>query len=417
MEFRLADIGEGTTEAEILRWLVHEGQEVAEYDPLVEVQTDKVTAELPSPRQGVVRRILVAEGAVVPVGTALCVIEAPGEEGAQAETPTSAAPPAKGTREAPRPAAAVAARAGRVLASPATRRRALELGVDIEAVPGTGPGGRVTMEDVEAFHKARGQRTAAPAVEAVTAAPPPKPAPMAEETTPAVERRPLRGLRRVIAKNMSESHAAIPQALHLDDCDVTELVALRRSWNAELAESSEHLTFLPFILKAVAVALKAHPGLNAHFDAAAQEVVLHREVHIGVATDTPDGLVVPVLKHVERRSLRDIARELRRLGDAARSRTLTQQDVEGATFTVTNHGSLGGLYGSPVIPLPQVAILGLGRIRDEAVVRGGEIQVRSILHYSIAFDHRVLDGGDVARFGNDLVRYLEHPELLTLELA
>jgi pyruvate/2-oxoglutarate dehydrogenase complex dihydrolipoamide acyltransferase (E2) component len=409
MQFKLADIGEGTQEAEILRWLVAEGDSVEAFQPLVEVQTDKVTAELPAPAAGRVARILAAAGTVVPVGTVLCEIET-GAPAPQEEAPTApAAPPS--AEPTPAPAAPPRRRA---LASPATRRRARELGVDLEAVPGSGPGGRVTMADVEAYAKRREATTPAPAPRPTAPAAAPRPA-----ATPAEpERIPLRGLRRVIARNMAESHRSIPAALHLDDCDVTALVRLRETWNRHLAAEGLHLTFLPILLKAAARTLARHPMLNAHFDEAADAIVVFPTVNIGIATDTPEGLVVPVVRDVGRLDLRTIAQEVERLVTAARERRLVQADLEGGTFTVTNHGSLGGLYGFPILRQPEVAILGIGRIRREPVVdERGEVVVRDILHYSVAFDHRVVDGGEVARFGNDLARYLSHPELLMLEMA
>jgi pyruvate/2-oxoglutarate dehydrogenase complex dihydrolipoamide acyltransferase (E2) component len=416
MEFRLADIGEGMQEAEVLRWLVQEGDEVQEDQPLIEIQTDKVTAELPSPWKGRVERRLVQEGDIVTVGAVLLEIATAGTvlptqseaKPAAAQAPVPAVSQQPAPAPAPRGPDATGAR-GRVLAAPATRRRALELGIDLRAVQGTGPAGRVTPQDLAAY--VAGERKA-------PASPPPVVAlRRPTESGPDEERRPLRGLRRVIAKNMAVAHREIPQAAHLDDCDITDLAALRQRWNSILkADGADHLTYLPFAVKAVCAALRLHPDLAARFDGEHDEVIVSRRLHIGIATDAPDGLLVPVVHDADRMPLRELGQEIRRLAAAARGRTLQQQETEGGTITITNHGTIGGLYGLPIIRHPEVAILGLGRIRDEAVVRDGQIVVRTILHFSVAFDHRVLDGGEVARFAQDFRRFMEDPDRLMLEM-
>lgn len=234
---------------------------------------------------------------------------------------------------------------------------------------------------------------------------------------PEEEIRPLRGLRRVIAQNMELAHREIPQAAHLDDCDVTQLATLRARWNALLAaQGDERLTYLPFAVKAVCAALRRHPQLAARFDGERKEIAISHRMHIGIATDAPDGLLVPVVHDADRLPLRDLSHELRRLASAARDRSLQQPETEGGAFTITNHGSIGGLYGLPIIRYPEVAILGLGRIREEAVVREGAICVRTILHFSIAFDHRALDGGEIARFAEDFRALMEEPDRLLLEM-
>jgi len=417
-EFVLADIGEGTQEAEILRWIVREGQDVREDDPLVEIQTDKVTTELPSPWRGRVAKILSEAGSVVPVGTALVEIEVEGAASASAAGPE--ATPRQATefsKTLPPPSPTPpAGGAGKALAAPAVRKRARELGVNLQDVPGSGPGGRISMEDLEAFSKGP-KPISTPSLAATPS--PPAPGPLPPEG--GSERIPLRGLRRVIAKNMAESSFTIPHALSIDDADVTELARLRERTNRLLAEEGgeevPRLTFLPYIVKALGHALRSHPMANAHFDDAAGEIVAFSDVNIGIATDTPDGLIVPVVHHVESLTLLDLAREIRRLTDGARRRTIVQEDLDGGTITVTNHGAIGGLYGSPIIRKPEVAVVGIGRIRDEAVVVEGQLEVRTILHYSIAFDHRVLDGGEAARLGNDMARLLTHPELLFARMS
>lgn len=417
MEFKLADIGEGMQEAEILRWFVKEGDAVREDQPLLEIQTDKVTVELPSPWRGIVRRIALQEGSLVTVGSTLVEIEV---AGAGADAPAPATPAANGPSTPAAMAASTAADLGaspttrRVLAAPATRRRARELGVNLALVPGSGPGGRVEANDLDAY--AIGPRVAAAPTAARAQAAPVR----ATAISPGEdgERIPLRGLRRVIARNMTISHQEIPQASHLDDCDVTELAALRARWNRIVArDGGERLSYLPFIVRAAAVALRRHPWLNAQFDAAAGEVVVHSHIHIGIATDTDDGLIVTVVRDADRLPLRTLQQEIGRLTQAAREHHLVQQDTEGGTFTITNHGSIGGLYGAPIIRHPEVAILGVGRIRPEAVVRDAAIVARDILHFGVTFDHRVLDGGEVTRFANEFSALLEDPDLLFMEIA
>jgi pyruvate dehydrogenase E2 component (dihydrolipoamide acetyltransferase) len=416
MEFKLADIGEGTQEAEILHWLVTEGEAVREDQPLLEVQTDKVTAELPSPWNGIVTRRLRAEGDVVRVGETLLEIDvAGGSLGTGAASTAAQRPREIPAATAPAAPLSLPAAAGRVLASPATRRRAREWGIDLAAVPGTGPAGRVTPEDLQRY---REMGSAVPQEARNAAAPPHAAAPPSSPPQELPERQALQGLRRVIARNMTESHRDIPTAAQLDDCDVTELVALRRSWNEELRAmgTDEHLTLLPFVLKAAAVAIRRHPTVGVRFDSDRQEIVRQAGLHIGIAVDTPDGLIVPVVRDVDRLSLRQLAQEVARLADAARRRALVQGETEGGVFSVTNHGAFGGVYGLPIVRRPEVAILGIGRVREEPVVRDGAIVARAIMHFSIAFDHRVLDGADVGRFALTLRELLEHPQRLLLEV-
>lgn len=413
MEFKLADIGEGMHEAEIVKWLVAEGDRVREDQPLLEVQTDKVTVELPSPWSGTVGRIAHAEGDMVAVGTTLVEIAVGGGETSDAASVAAAPTPAP----APSPergAPPAEATLRRVRAAPATRRRARELGIDLALVPGSGPGGRVEPQDLDAFAARPAGTAPSPAASAASARPL-----AAVPEGPDTERIPLRGLRRVISRNMAQSHAEIPQASHLDDCDVTELAALRERWNGllQMEAEGERLSYLPFIVRAAAAALRRHPWLNAQFDGGAGEIVVAHRIHIGIATDTPDGLIVPVVRDADRLPLRALGREIGRLAEAARRHTLTQAETEGGTFTITNHGSIGGLYGTPIIRHPEVAILGVGRIRAEAVVRDGQILARTILHYGVTFDHRVLDGGEVSRFARDFAALLEAPDRLLMEIA
>lgn len=403
-DFKLPDLGEGVTEAEVDRWLVNEGDVIAEDDPLVEVITDKATAEIPSPFEGVVARIHVQAGDVVPVGTVLVSIEATGQaapgnggagegaEAAVAATETIAAPVG---RAAETPANGDGG--GGVKAMPPVRKLARELGVDLERVAGTGPGGRVTRADVEA--------AAGPSAASPTPATPP----------PVEERRePLRGVRRVIAERMSEAHRVVPPVTHVEECDVTELDATRKLAN-ERSPDAPRLTYVPFIVKAVTTSLKEYPALNASLDEDAGEIVYHDRYDIGVAVDTPAGLMVPTVRNADKKRLRELAAEIDRLATAARDGRLSADELKGSTFTVTSPGPFGGLMATPIVFHPQAAILGVHRATDRPVVRDGQIVIRKMMNLSITFDHRVLDGMTAAKFVLNVVRLLEHPAVLALE--
>ena len=343
-EFKLPDLGEGLTEGEIARWLVSEGQDVAEDEPLVEIQTDKTTVEIPSPAAGRVARILVPEGEVVPVGTVLVVI---GEDGA-----------------APAEAAPAAAARDRVRATPLVRKVAQELGVELGAVTGTGPGGRITEQDV---------RNAGGA------------------TAPAEgSREPLRGVRRVIAEHMARAHREVPPVTWVEECDFT---------GVDLAR------LVPTVLRETALALKDHPALNARLEG--NEIVRLDRYDLGLAVQTDEGLVVPVVRGCDTGSLDELAAEVERLAEAARTGSLTPEELRGSTFTVTSAGRLGGLLTTPIVNHPEVAILSIGRIRPQPVVRDGDVVVRQIGLVSVTFDHRVVDGVQAAAFGLDVIGRLE----------
>jgi pyruvate/2-oxoglutarate dehydrogenase complex dihydrolipoamide acyltransferase (E2) component len=361
-EFRLPDLGEGLTEGEITRWLVGEGQEIGEDDPLVEIQTDKTTVEIPSPAAGTVARILAAEGDVVPVGTVIVVIGGAAEAPVRASEPTEAAPTnpeAAPERTGPS--------TGRVRATPLVRRVAQELGVDLERVAGTGPQGRVTEEDVRGA-TADGDRR-----------------PSAGEG----RREPIRGIRRVMAENMARAQE-IPAVTWVDECDFTG-VDLRR--------------LVALALSAAAHALRDFPELNARVEG--DELVLLDRYDIGIAVQTDDGLVVPVVRGCDTASPDDIDAEVRRLADAAHAGRLAPEELRGATFTVTSAGKHAGLLGTPLINPPQTGILGLHRIADRPVVRDGSVAVRSVGNVSVTFDHRVVYGKRAAEFGLDVIRRLE----------
>jgi pyruvate/2-oxoglutarate dehydrogenase complex dihydrolipoamide acyltransferase (E2) component len=347
-ELKLPDLGEGLTKGEVARWLVAEGQEVAEDDPLVEIQTDKTTVEIPSPAAGTVTRILVDEGKVVPVGTVLIVIggESDGDQPRAEEAPPAPAAEAK------------------VRATPLVRRIANELGVDLAAVEGTGPQGRITEDDVR--HAADGG-------------------------APAEGRRePLRGVRRLIAEHMARAHREVPAVTWVEECDFGRV-------SLDL--------LVPTVLKACALSLRDYPELNARLDG--DEIVYLDRYDLGVAVQTDLGLVVPVVRGCDSRPVEELADEVARLAEAARAGRLAPEELRGSTFTVTSAGKLAGLFQTPIVNHPEVAILSVGRIAERPVVRDGGITIAPIGYVSVTFDHRVVDGARAAAFGLDVIRRLE----------
>ena len=360
-ELKLPDLGEGLTEGEIARWLVQEGQEVAEDDPLVEIQTDKTTVEIPSPAAGKVARIMVGEGEVVPVGTVLVVI---GEDGAEPAPQDAVSTEATPRGQAPGPGSA-----GRIRATPLVRKVAQELGVDLATVVATGPQGRVTEEDVRSAATSGGQA----------------PGPGSEG-----RREPLRGIRRLTAEHMARAHREIPPVTWVEECDF---------------DGVDLKLLVPIVLKAAAATLQEFPELNARLDG--DEIVYLDRYDLAVAVQTDQGLVVPVVRACDSRSLEELDADVRRLADSARAGTLKPEELQGSTFTVTSAGKLAGLFQTPIVNHPEVAILSVGRIAERPVVRDGEITVRPIGYVALTFDHRVVDGARAAEFGLALIRRLE----------
>lgn len=386
-DFLLPDLGEGVTEAEVDRWLVKEGDEIAEDDPLVEVITDKATAEIPSPFAGVVARIHVPEGNTAAVGAVLVTIgdDARPTEAAPARTPSS----------------------GPVKATPPVRRLARELGVDLALVEGTGPGGRITRGDVE---RSGAEEAGGPGPASGDRGPYAAEIPSEVSTE---RREPLRGVRRTIAQRMSDAHRIVPAVTHVEECDVTELDAARRLAN-ERDPSAPKLTYLPFIAKAVVAGLRSYPVLNSSLDEDAGEIVYHSRFDLGIAVDTDAGLTVPVVRGVDRKSLRELAGEIDELAGGARAGTLAREQLRGATFTITSPGPYGGLMATPLVFHPQAAILGVHRATPRPVARAGHVVIRTIMNLSITFDHRILDGLTAAKFAAEVSRLLEHPALMSL---
>lgn len=415
-EFRLPDIGEGVVEGEIVKWLVEVGESIAEDQALVEVMTDKATVTIPSPKAGKVIERNGDEGEIAKVHDILVVLETEGGA-AQASAPAAAASP---EAAAPAPASAAAPVAAaptgdgrRVLATPVTRRMAREQGVDLATITGTGPQGRVTKADLLGFiaEGSANQAVGTPKLKAPAAAP-------SITSAEGDERIPVRGLRRVIAENLVRSKHLAPHYHFVEELDVSELVAFRERLNAKLASSGEKLSFLPFIVKAVVAGLKKNPRCNAVMDEEANELVLRGEYNIGIAVATDEGLVVPVVRNADRLSMREIAQEIVRLSEAARSRKLSQADIGGGTFTITSLGNTGGLFATPIINHPEVAIMGVHRMRKRPVVdEAGEIVVRDMMYLSWAFDHRNVDGAEGAKFAYDVIELLTDPEKLIVEMA
>jgi pyruvate/2-oxoglutarate dehydrogenase complex dihydrolipoamide acyltransferase (E2) component len=374
-ELKLPDLGEGLTEGEIARWLVSEGQEVAEDDPLVEVQTDKTTVEIPSPAAGTVAQILVAEGQVVPVGTVLVVIGDDGvSPGGEAARPrTEPAEEARRNREVHPTTTTVQ---GTVRATPLVRRIAQELGVDLQNVTGTGPQGRITEADV---------RTASSSSDTMPEVEP--------ETSPEGRREPLRGVRRLIAEHMARAHREVPAVTWVEACDFSHV---------------DIKLLVPTVLKACAEALQEFPELNARLED--DTIVYLDRYDIGVAVQTDLGLVVPVVRDCAKRSIDELRTDVDRLAEAARAGKLAPDELRGSTFTVTSAGKLGGLLQTPIVNHPEVAILSIGRIADRPVVRDGNVVPAKIGFISVTFDHRVVDGARAAEFGLDVIGRLEQED-------
>ncbi|HTY46889.1 MAG TPA: dihydrolipoamide acetyltransferase family protein [Methanomassiliicoccales archaeon] len=411
-DFKFPDLGEGVTEGEIKKWLVKEGDTVKQDQSIAEVETDKAVVEMPSPSAGKVLRLYHKEGDMVQVGEVLATIGAEGE--APSVTPAQAAPAIEKKRESvsvvgelpegevmvSSTGAITQATAGaEVQAIPAVRKLAKDLGVDITTVLGSGPGGRITEEDVRGA--AFNAKPAAPRKVAKF------------DIYGYVDREPLRGIRRTTAKHMLESSQKVAAVTMMDDADVTELVALRERLKKEAEEQHKvKLTFLPFIVKALCMALKNHKYLNASIDEESDEILVKKYYNVGIAIAIDDGLVVPVIKMADEKEFLAIAEEIRDLVEKAQARKLDLADLKGGTFTITNYGSMGGTYGTPIVNFPECAILGLGRIRDMPWMHDGQVQVRKILPLSLTWDHRVLDGAAAAAFMGELMKYLENPEFI-----
>ncbi len=405
-QFKFPDVGEGITEGEIVRWLIKEGDEVKEDQTLAEIETDKAVVEMPSPYTGTVLKLHVKEKDIIKVGQVLVTIGEKGE---------SLVEKAAEIRAGEKPALAtgpsvvgVVPESGeeirQVLATPKVRKLALELRVDLKSIRGTGPLGRITEEDVQA-------------AKATWAAP-------KEEKKPAfkikekfdfygeLERIPLRGVRRATAKRMHQSVSTAAHVTHFDEADVTELVKIRENLKTQAEEKGVKLTYLPFVIKALLAAIKDHPLLNATLNDEDEEIIVKKYYNFGIAVDVPDGLIVPVVKGVDQKSIFDLAGEIQTVAEAAKKRSLDLADLKGGTFSITNVGGIGGEAATPIINYPEVAILATLKIKDRVRAKDGQIMAVKTLPLCLSFDHRVIDGAEAARFMNDLVAKLESAEFL-----
>ncbi|MCA0241643.1 MAG: 2-oxo acid dehydrogenase subunit E2 [Proteobacteria bacterium] len=433
---KMPDIGEGIAEVELVAWRVQPGDAVAEDQVLADVMTDKATVEIPSPVAGTVLSLGGVPGQAMAVGSELIRLEVAGEGNVKAGAAASAAPrAAAAAAAAPVPAAAPPAPAAqaaqverqpsvppppspspsppaapvrsrapgeRPIAAPSVRRRAWELGIELQFVPGSGPAGRITHDDLERYRSTRGQAAA-------EAGAPGRRQRHGEEAVPVI------GLRRKIAQKMQEAKRRIPHFSYVEEIDVTELEALRGELNDKYAATRGKLTLLPLVARAVVLAVDEFPQMNARFDDEAGVVTRHRPVHLGIATQTDGGLMVPVLRHAEAQDLWAFAREVARLAEAARSGKAARDELAGSTITITSLGPLGGLVTTPVINHPEVAIIGVNRIVERPMLRGGAVVPRLLMNLSSSFDHRVVDGMDAARFIQAIRALLEHPALLFVE--
>lgn len=394
---RVPDLGEGSVSAEVIAWKVAAGDTVREDAPLVELSTDKAVVEVPSPVSGLVVSVSGKPGDTLAVGSELAVFEvegalegagvpsaAPSARPAPPAPPASPAPPAPPVAvAAPAPATQDSLLPARVMASPATRRRAAETGLDLARVQGTGPGGRIVEADLE----------------------------RAQRGTPGITEIPVIGVRRVIAQRMSDSKRNAPHFAYVEEVDVTDLEALRVRLNtARKAAGGESLTYLPFIARALAAALAGFPQCNAHYDAARNVLLRHAAVHLGIATQTSDGLKVPVVRDVARRDLDDLTTEIRRVTEVARSGRARREELSGSTITLTSLGKLGGIVSTPILNAPEVAIIGINKAVERVVVHHGEIAIRRIMNLSSSFDHRFVDGYDAAALIQALKARIETPQ-------
>jgi pyruvate dehydrogenase E2 component (dihydrolipoamide acetyltransferase) len=502
-EFELPDVGEGVAEGTLENWLVEVGDAVSEDQPVAEVETDKALVEVPAPVDGTVKELLWEPGDVIPVGDVFIVFDVEGEESEAADTEAGAGDAAggdagtaaeTGAEATDGTAEEVETPEGRVFASPSTRQLARELGVAIETVEGTGPGGRITENDVRAAAEESesggdpepatadaggadtGSTETAAATESPTTAAPadvesadrdrtlaaPATRRIAEEEgvdidavptseerdgeafvspaavreyaeaqqaaqaeqaeavseTPAgeaVERLPYSGVRRTIGEAMAQSKYTAPHVTHHDTAVVDELVATREDLKPRAEERGFRLTYMPFVMKAVVAALKEHPKLNAELDEDAGEILRYNYYNVGIATATDAGLMVPVVDDVDSKGMLQLSGEVNELVQKARERSISRDELQGSTFSVTNFGAIGGEYATPILNYPEVGILGIGELKQRPVVEDGEVVARHTLPISLSIDHRIVDGADAAQFANTVIEYLENPSLLLLE--
>ncbi|MCI0680570.1 MAG: 2-oxo acid dehydrogenase subunit E2 [Gemmataceae bacterium] len=401
MDFLLPELGEGVYEAEMTRWLVKAGDPVKPGQALLEVLTDKATMEVPAPFSGTITELRVQPGDKLNIGQPILAYE--DKSGAPAPVPRkNKAAASKTTPSKPAPTRNGPALAAGIAAAPAVRQMARRLGVDLTTVRGSGPHGRILIDDLA---KAAATQLAAPQ--------PAKPRETLPEWARSGKRVKLQGRRRTIAERMVHAKRVIPHYSYVDECDVTELLKAREEHKESFAQQGVKLTYLAFFVKAVALALREVPMVNSSLDDAAEEIVLHDQVNVGIAVATPNGLIVPVVRDADRRSLLEVARDIERLGDDARAGKSKLEDLRGGTFTVTSIGSLGGLFSTPVINHPEVGILGIGKIVKRPLLDDhGDMRAADMVYLSFAGDHRVIDGAVAVEFGNAVMKRLRNPRAM-----
>jgi pyruvate dehydrogenase E2 component (dihydrolipoamide acetyltransferase) len=405
IDVKLPDIGEGIAEGEIVKWSVKVGDTITIDQPLLEILTDKASVEIPAPATGTVSSLLFEAGDLVPVGSVIARIQDQSATTKPATATASATQTAMSSSDisqrAEQPNLASAANThNNALATPSVRRFALEANVNLGEIQGSGPYGRISREDIEQ-HKSLAVIT--PSQNNTTT------------TTTNETRIPLRGIRRKIADQMVKAKFTAPDFFYGDEADFTELVTFRKTMAEQLKSEGIKLTYLPFIIKAVISGLKAYPTLNASLDDDAQEVVMKHDYNIGFATDSPNGLFVPVIHHADRLSIIELSQSIQRLAEQVREGKANASDMRGGTFTLTNIGAIGGMMCAPIINHPEVGIMGINKIYQKPMVYQGEIAIRWACNISLSFDHRVVDGADGARFCNHVIQRLQNPQRLLLE--
>jgi pyruvate dehydrogenase E2 component (dihydrolipoamide acetyltransferase) len=413
-EFKLPDLGEGVMEGEIVKWHVKVGDVIAEDTTVLEVMTDKATVTVPTPKAGKVLKLYGAEGEMARVHHRLADLEVADGAAATATKPSHGAAPSAPVAAAAAAAAPAAVSNGeKVLATPVTRRMAAEHHLDLSQVHGTGPQGRVLKSDVEAYLSSSSPTK--PAAVAVTRV---SPAPSQPLSSSAADQRvPMRGMRKKIAEKMVKSKFTAPHYAFVEEVDATALVGLRNTLNARLAGEGVKLSFLPFFVKAVLAAFKKFPQVNANMDEATQDLIIRGERNLGIAAMTDQGLTVPVIRNADRHSLRSLGNEINRLATAAREQKLKLEELSAGTFTITSLGQTGGLFATPIINHPEVAIMGVHRMRKRPVVTDDDkIVIKPIMLFSFCFDHRVIDGATGAEFAYEVIRFVEQPELLLVDM-
>ncbi len=421
----LPDIGEGVTEGEMVKWLVSIGDKVEADQPIAEVLTDKATVEVPTPVSGIVKELKASEGEIVPIETPLLILDVDATNKStfkEKKAPSVSPVASKATQKPAEPASSNGFHLSgevyppvadsKVLATPSTRRLARELEVDLNIVGGSGLAGRVTREDVL---QAKNQGVVAktkPEMSAPSIAPPA----YTSHSGVVEERVPLRGVRRKIAKQMQMAKQIIPHFTLMDEANVTELVKMRTQAKISAEKQGVKITYLPFVMKALITTCREFPMFNASIDDAAEEIVYKKNFNVGFAADTPNGLVVPVIKDADRKTILQISQEITDLAGRARAGQLKSEEMKGATITITNIGSIGGNYATPIINHPEVAILGMYKIQDKPILVNGKFRAAKVMNFTITADHRLIDGAVAANFLSGFLRRIEHPSNLILDM-